>query len=181
MILNPESEILDTLAKSILLAARTAPKAKGVDDIVTAFVEKDDIEVLALTMEKLADEKGAGFDFLKRDAENLRNAGVAILIGIKTSGAAGLDCRACGFETCAEMLNRQKVEAEFKGPNCMFKHADLGIAVGAAVAKAKDFCIDNRVMYTIGAAARISGMLDADVVFGIPLSITGKNIFFDRK
>ena len=90
MILNPESEILDTLAKSILLAARTAPKAKGVDDIVTAFVEKGDIEILALTMEKLADEKGAGFDFLKRDAVNLRNAGVAILIGVKTSGAAGL-------------------------------------------------------------------------------------------
>jgi uncharacterized ferredoxin-like protein len=36
-------------------------------------------------------------------------------------------------------------------------------------------------MYTIGAAARRSGLLDADVVFGIPMSITGKNIFFDRK
>ena len=90
MILNPESEILDTLAKSVLLAARTAPKAKGVDDIVTAFVEKDDIEILALTMEKLADEKGAGFDFLKRDAANLRNAGVAILIGVKTVELRGL-------------------------------------------------------------------------------------------
>ena len=151
------------------------------DDIVTAFVEKDDIEVLALTMETLADENGIDFDFLKKDAANLRNARVSILIGIKTSGAAGLYCRACEFERCVEMLNRQKVEAECKGPNCMFKHADLGIAVGAAVAKAKDFCIDNRVMYTIGAAARISGLLDADVVFGIPMSITGKNIFFDRK
>ena len=35
-------------------------------------------------------------------------------------------------------------------------------------------------MYTVGAAARASGMLDADVTFGIPLSVTGKNIFFDR-
>ena len=49
MILNPESEVLETLAKSILLAARTAPKARGIDDIVTALVEKDDIEVLAST------------------------------------------------------------------------------------------------------------------------------------
>jgi len=46
VILNPESEILETFAKSILLAARTAPKAKGMDDIVTALVEKDDIETL---------------------------------------------------------------------------------------------------------------------------------------
>lgn len=33
-----------------------------------------------------------------------------ILIGVKASGAAGLNCGACGFETCAEMLDRQKVE-----------------------------------------------------------------------
>jgi uncharacterized ferredoxin-like protein len=182
MILNPESEVLETLAKSILLTARTAPKAKGVDDIITALVEKKDIEILASAMEKLADEKGAGFiSPFKRDAANLRKAGAAVLIGVKTSGAAGFDCRACGFESCSEMLNRQKAEAEFKGPNCMFKYVDLGIAVGASVAKAKDFCIDNRVMYTVGAAARVSGLLDADVIFGIPLSVTGKNIFFDRK
>jgi uncharacterized ferredoxin-like protein len=182
MILNPESEVLETLAKSTLLAARTAPKAKGVDDIVTALVEKEEIEVLASTMERLADEKGGGFTYpFKRDAANLRNAGAAVLIGVKTSGAAGLNCGACGFKTCEEMLNRQKVEVEFKGPNCMIKYADLGIAVGAATAKAKDFCIDNRVMYTVGAAARVSGLLDVDVAFGIPLSVTGKNIFFDRK
>ncbi len=181
MILNPESEVLDTLAKSILLAARTAPKAKGVDDIITALVEKEDIEALASCMEKLADKKGSSFAFLKRDAANLRNAGAVVLIGVKSSGAAGLNCGACGFETCAEMLNQQKVDVDFKGPNCMLKYVDLGIAIGAAVAKAKDFCIDNRVMYSIGAAARVSGLLDADVVFGIPLSVTGKNIFFDRK
>lgn len=181
MILNPESKVLETLAKSILLAARTAPKAKGIDDIITAFVEKEDIEVLASSMEKLADEKGAGFIFLKRDATNLRNTEAAVLIGVKTSVAAGLNCGACGFETCADMLNQQKVEGDFRGPNCMLKYVDLGIAIGAAVAKAKDFCIDNRVMYSIGAAARVSGLLDADVVFGIPLSVTGKNIFFDRK
>jgi uncharacterized ferredoxin-like protein len=181
MILNPESEVLEALAKSILLAARTAPKAKGVDDIVTALVEKKDIEALASTMERLADQKGEGFTFLKRDAGNLRNAGAAVLIGVKTSGVAGLNCGACGFETCAEMLNRQKVEVDFRGPNCMLKYVDLGIAIGAATAKAKDFCIDNRVMYSVGAAARVSGLLDADVVFGIPLSVTGKNIFFDRK
>lgn len=181
MILNPESDVLEALAQTILLAARTAPKAKGVDDIITALAEKEDIEVLASAMEKLADKKGAGFVFLKRDAANLRNAGAAVLIGVKTSGAAGLNCGACGFETCTEMLNRQKVEVDFKGPNCMLKYVDLGIAVGAAAAKAKDCCVDNRVMYSVGAAARVSGLLDADVIFGIPLSITGKNIFFDRK
>jgi uncharacterized ferredoxin-like protein len=36
-------------------------------------------------------------------------------------------------------------------------------------------------MYTVGASERVSGLLDDDVVFGIPMSVTGKNIFFDRK
>ena len=181
MILNPESEVLEPLAKTVLLAARTAPKAKGIDDIVTALVEKEDVEVLASTMEKLANEKGEGFSFFKRDAGNLRNAGATVLIGVKAGSAAGLNCGACGFATCKEMLGARKIEGDFKGPNCMLKYADLGIAVGAAAAKAKDLCLDNRVMYSVGVAARVSGLLDADVVFGIPLSATGKNPFFDRK
>jgi len=36
-------------------------------------------------------------------------------------------------------------------------------------------------MYSIGAAARVSGLPDVDVAFGILLSVPGKNIFFDRK
>ncbi len=103
-------------AKIIFLVHRL-PKNQRIRLHVTAFVEKDDLDVLTLTKEKLADEKREGSDFLKRDAANLINAGVAILLGIKTSSAAILDCLACGFETYVEMLNRQKVEAEFKGPN----------------------------------------------------------------
>lgn len=181
MILNPESEVIETLAKTILAAARTAPKGKGIDDIVTALAEKPEIETLAKSMERLAEEKGEGFAFLKRDAGNIKNAGAVLLIGVKASGAAGLNCGACGFKTCAEMLAQQKLEVDFSGPNCMIKYVDLGVAVGAAVAKAKDLCVDNRVMYSVGAAARVSGLLDADVVLGIPLSVKGKNIFFDRK
>jgi uncharacterized ferredoxin-like protein len=32
----------------------------------------------------------------------------------------------------------------------------------------------------VGAAAKDLQLLDADVIIGIPLSIMGKNIFFDR-
>ena len=57
---------------------------------------------------------------------------------------------------------------------------DLGIALGSAVKTAADLNIDNRMMYTIGSAAKALGLLDADVIIGIPLSVSGKNIFFDR-
>ncbi|MDD2439432.1 MAG: DUF2148 domain-containing protein [Methanosarcinaceae archaeon] len=178
MKLNPESEILETLAKTILVAARTAPKGKGIDDIVTGLLTPAEKAELADNMEKFAKLKG--FKFLLRDAANVRAADALVLIGLKASGASNLDCGACGFASCKEMLEFRKVEKEFRGPQCMIKYVDLGIAIGAAAAKAKDLCVDNRVMYSAGAAASYFKMIDADVAMGLPLSVKGKNLFFDR-
>jgi len=43
--------------------------------------------------------------------------------------------------------------------------------------------VDNRVMYTIGMAVKELGLLgsEAAIIYGIPLSATSKNPFFDRK
>jgi len=79
------------------------------------------------------------------------------------------------------MLEREKVQKEFLGLQCMIKYLDLGIAVGSVAAKVKDLCIDNRILYSAGAAACYFKMIDADVAMGFPLSVKGKNIFFDRE
>ncbi len=181
MKLNPESETIEMLAKTILVAARTAPKAKGKDDIVTALLETEDVEVLASAMEEMADRKGEGFAFFKRDAQNVRNADAVLLIGFKTESVVGLNCGACGFESCKDMLQHSKVNVDFTGPHCSFKYIDMGIALGSAAARGKDLCVDNRVMYSVGAGALSAGLLDADIACGMPLSIKGKNMFFDRK
>jgi Uncharacterized protein containing a ferredoxin domain len=175
---NPELEVLESLAKTILVAARTAPKGKGVDDIVTFLVHDDERMYLADKMEELSEIKD--MKFLIRDAKNVRDADSLVLIGLKSSGVSSLNCGACGFKTCKEMLEHKKVKVEFTGPHCMIKYMDLGIAVGSAVAKAKDLCIDNRVLYSAGAAACYFDMIDADVAMAVPLSVKGKNIFFDR-
>jgi uncharacterized ferredoxin-like protein len=92
-----------------------------------------------------------------------------------------LNCGACGHGGCVEFLKVEKREGEdYRGPLCMFQAVDLGIALGSAVKVASDLNVDNRIMYTLGAAARKLGMLDCDVIVGIPLSITGKNPFFDH-
>jgi uncharacterized ferredoxin-like protein len=60
---------------------------------------------------------------------------------------------------------------------------DLGIAIGSAVSTASVLKIDNRIMLSIGLAAvnlKILGK-DVKIAYGIPLSISGKNPFFDRK
>lgn len=176
---NPELESIELLAKIILTAARTAPKGKGIDDIITCLLSREEKAELADKMEELSEIKG--LKFLIRDAINVRDADAILLIGLKASGVSNLDCGACGFETCREMLEFGKVQKEFLGPQCMIKYLDLGIAVGSAAAKAKDLCVDNRILYSAGAAACYFKMIDADVAMGLPLSVTGKNIFFDRE
>jgi uncharacterized ferredoxin-like protein len=65
---------------------------------------------------------------------------------------------------------------------CAFNSIDLGIATASAAEVAGRFHLDNRVMYSIGRACLDLGMFSAKVkqALGIPLSVTGKNPFFDR-
>lgn len=178
MRVNCEKEAVNRMALEILAAARTAPKAKGFDNIVTYLLEGDEVEKVAAAMEDLAGKLGA---FLIRDAENLRNSDAVVMIGLKESRPIGLNCGTCGFDTCAEFKAHPKTkEAPFTGPVCSVKSVDLGIALGSAAAKAKDMCLDNRIMYSAGAAACKMGMIDAECAYAIPLSMSGKSIYFDR-
>ncbi len=179
MKINIEKEIIEELAKQILVCARTAPKAKGEDDLVLGIVEEHEKELLAQEMEKIA-ERGETFKFFKRDAENVRNSEAIILIALDFKKPLGLNCGACGFN-CETILKQKKLDLDFDGPVCALKLLDLGIAIGSAVYKAKDLCIDNRVMYSIGVAAKRLKLIPGQIVIGIPLSVKGKNIFFDRK
>ena len=66
------------------------------------------------------------------------------------------------------------------GPVCAFRLLDMGIALGSAVKTASNLNVDNRIMYRVGAVARDMELVDWDFVMGIPLSISGKSIYFDR-
>jgi len=131
-------------------------------------------------MERIAEERRVGF--FKRDAQNLRKSSAVVLIGAKTSEPVKLNCGACGYDNCEEFKGVKKEEGQdYVGPACIFKVMDLGIALGSAVKIASDLAVDNRMMYSVGTAARKLGFIDADIVIGIPLSVSGKNIYFDRK
>ncbi len=93
-----------------------------------------------------------------------------------------LNCGACGCPTCAEFIRARKgkVGEDFIGPLCAFQSIDLGIALGVAAKVAAELNIDNRLMYTAGAGAMGMKVLDADIIVGLPLSVSAKNIFFDR-
>jgi uncharacterized ferredoxin-like protein len=85
-------------------------------------------------------------------------------------------CGRCGFKDCDE-------KDKHPGFPCTFNSGDLGIAIDSAVSVAMDHRVDNRVMYTIGQAALEMKILGEEVkiAFGIPLSVSAKNPFFDRE
>lgn len=166
-----EEDAVMTAADLIAAAARTAPKTRGIDNLKIAVVTGDDITLLRDKMTELSASKQK--PSLKRDAANLRDVKAVLILGIK-SNPAGLNCGFCNSPTCDELLS--------KGGVCSFNNMDLGIAMCSAAALASNLRIDNRIMYSIGLAVMDTNLFGEDVAsaVGIPLSVTGKNPFFDR-
>ena len=166
------------VAELMALSARTAPKARGTDSIVIKIISGDDLRKLAGEMRRLGEL--LNLKPLLRDSGNMDQSDACVVIGCKGADVAGIDCGGCGFATCKEMEAAPKTDGEFKGPQCAFRHLDMGIALGSAVKTAGILNADNRIMYRIGAAARSMGICDWDYVMGVPLSAKGKSIYFDR-
>lgn len=164
------SQAMD-IAMKMMVAARTAPKGKGVDIIECAVVDGSDIACLSEEMERACEENG--LKFFLRDAVNIKQAECVVLVGTRDK-AQSLNCGRCGFLSCSE---------RGAGVPCEVNSVDVGIALGAACSKAADYRVDTRVMFSAGLAAQRLGMLGEDVgqVYAIPVSASSKNPFFDRK
>ena len=179
-----EKDAVETGASMMALSARTAPKTRGIDSVKTMVVTEPDLEPLAAAMEKKVRDKAIELPTFQRDADNVRNSSAVLLIGVSRDPKRvelPLNCGACGYKSCKALLVSGEREGEdFTGPFCIFQAIDLGIALGSAAKMAGELNIDNRMMYTIGAAARKLNLLDSDLIIGVPLSATGKNPYFDR-
>lgn len=168
-----EQAILNAAAK-ICAAARTAPKGKGIDYLETMVLTGGDKDALADTMEQMGNEHGMGF-FL-RDAGNIRAAGAVVLMGMRENKRALNEiCGYCHFKNCADCAEHNGV--------CAFDAVDIGIALGSAVASAADERVDSRILFSAGRAALEMNLFGDGVtmIFAVPISISGKSPFFDRK
>ena len=167
----------EIVAELMKVAAITAPKAIGQDFIEIKICTDEEISQIATDMIKIGEEKGApNWD---RDAKGVEKSTGLVLIGVMEHTGIGLNCGACGFDSCA-LFNKARAEKDFHGPNCMLRLLDLGIALGSAAKTAQIHNVDNRIMYRIGVSARRLGIMKSNVVMGIPLSVTSKNVFYDR-
>ena len=173
-----------SLANAMAVAARTAPKARGDDAIETLIIYGDELESLAQAMEEhgIATKREEAF---KRDASNVRKSHAVVLIGTKDlrpkKPNKPVDCGACGHASCAGFLKAKKIKGkDYPGPICFMQCMDLGTALSSACALAARYHVDNRVMWTVGAGACVKQWMQSEIIIGIPLSSSGKNIYFDR-
>lgn len=158
-----------TAARLMMTAARTAPKAKGVDIIEILAVEGDDLIELSKQMRNYGEQTSRP-SFI-RDARNVEQSECVVLIGTRHN-PMGLNCGYCGHPTC---------ESKPSGEPCAFNSIDVGIAVGSACATAADCRVDTRVMYSAGLAAQMMGMTkDCHQVVAILISVSSKSPYFDR-
>ncbi|MCU0631610.1 MAG: DUF2148 domain-containing protein [Methanolinea sp.] len=181
--MHDEHDGVILVARLMALSARTAPKGKGKDSLVCSIAGPEDLPLLSKEMERLSGS--LNLSIFSRDAKNISSSEACLVIGVRGREPVGINCQGCGFASCDGMLGATgtgEQTAPFKGPNCIIKITDLGIAVGSAVKTASIHNVDNRVMYTAGAAALSLGWLTGcTVAYGIPLAASGKNIYFDRQ
>lgn len=182
------------VAKLCAVAAMTAPKSGGQLFLKggTPFVETVIVEEKPV-LKKLADWLRAQGDHHKeaiwhRDADTAEKLDLVLFIGLCGWYPPQYDCGACGYATCAEFLQAKpnhataaSAEWQFNGPVCQLRALDLGIAIGSAAKTASLNNIDTRCQTRIAAAARHLGIIQADLAVALSMSVSHKNIFFDKK
>jgi uncharacterized ferredoxin-like protein len=148
---DAEIEAVLAAAKLMVASARTAPKSvHGHDIIAASIVLGEEKEKLANKMDEIFTSQPNRERDFSIESNNVRNADAVVLIGAKMEEAQSM------------------------------RLVDLGIAIGSAVKTASILNIDNRVFGSIGRAATDLKLIDANSAYGIPLSVRGSNIFFDR-
>ncbi|MDD3875603.1 MAG: DUF2148 domain-containing protein [Bacteroidales bacterium] len=174
--LNSELIIKDAIlqvAKNMVVAAKTAPKGRGIDNLATMIVDAPTIKLISEKMILIGTKTKQ--DFFIRDARNILHAPYMVFFGSYIKPLELDKCGLCGFKNCNEKKKKPNVP-------CVFNTGDLGIAIGSAVSIAANARVDNRVMFSAGQAVKSMGLMGKGVkiIYGIPLSATSKNPFFDR-
>jgi uncharacterized ferredoxin-like protein len=170
---TPESRALEAVADLMCLAARTAPKARGADNLHIAIIRGAEKDKATARMREIAAEANA--PFFARDAASCDAAPLVVLLGTRLGPLGIPACGYCGHKNCDECAKA--------GGRCAYNAGDLGIALGSAAAVAAAHHADNRIMFSFGKAAIEVGLLPPEVkiAFAIPLAAAGKSPFFDRK
>jgi uncharacterized ferredoxin-like protein len=176
------------LASQLLLAsAVTSPRVGGIDEIsVHVLDERDDIEDLAITIDRMA-EDNPRWDFFRSDAVQVRDSDVVMIMADRRSGHDPMDsnCNLCGHLLCDQWRQAEKLPEEpavaFRGPFCLLRSMNLAYALNGAVSLARQLGVDHAIKMSVGAAAIRMNLVPykCGIALGLLVSVTEKSPFRD--
>lgn len=168
---------IEIVANLMELSANSSPKAAE-DDLEILLVDEAEKEMIAEEMFQLADKLDD--ESFSEEGEFIEKCDSLIFIGLNQHDSLGLDCKACGFESCDKMEDADKTEGLFDGPNCTFKVLDLGLSLGYALNTADIHNIASQLMIRAGIAAKSLGLMTSKLCLGIPLNVNKENNYFNK-
>jgi uncharacterized ferredoxin-like protein len=180
-------ESVKLAAKLLLASATTSPRVGGVDEIsIQVLDEKDAIEDLAITVDKMADDNPR-WDFFHSDAVQVHDSDVVMIIADRRSGHDPMDsnCNLCGHMLCDMWREAERLPDEpsvaFRGPFCLLRSMNMAYALNGAVTLARQLGIDHAIKMSAGAAALRMGLLPyrCGIALGFLASVTEKSPYAD--
>jgi len=150
------------------ISAQTSPKSSG-NFLDTMVLDESEKEMLTEELYQLSDEFQD--ETYSEEGDLVNSSDEVLLIGLKDHPSLGLDCRACGFESCENFDDADHTEKIFEGPNCIFKILDLGISIGHALNTAETHNIDYQISIKGGLAAKSLGLMDSRVCLAVPIHV----------
>lgn len=156
------------------------------------FKNRNSTKIIAIGNEELKDiaeycfSLGDMSPLAARDGRNvvqfIKEPCRLLIIGEKRKSDFNYNCGACGYRTCAEMNKQEEVESlTARGPSCMFKSLNLGIAANTAASLAHRLGLHCRVFSTLAFASLALEIIeDVDICVSVAVSAAKKNPFFDR-
>lgn len=163
-----KKRITETVIDLMNISSQTSPKSSG-NFLETMVLEEAEKEMLAEELYQLSDEFD---DENYSDEGDLVNSSDEILmIGLKDHPSLGIDCKACGYESCKDFTKADQTKQIFEGPNCVFRLLDLGISIGHALNTAEIHNIDYQISIKGGQGAKNLGLMESRLCLAVLIRV----------
>ena len=157
---------MDIVARLMVVSTMKANREDDSPDLEVTILEKVQRGILAEELFQMAEQKED--DDYTRVGEHVLNSGGMILVGLNDRTTRGLDCKACGFSGCEELMSVETSDI-FEGANCLFRVLDMGMALGSALRTADMHNVKTEIMPLAGLAAKRLGLSQSRMVLAVSL------------
>jgi len=175
--LSMMKEETDIITKLMAIAAKNSPKALDESFLDISVLDEAEKEMLVEEMYQLADER-KDETFTEKGEEVEQSDGI-ILVGLDKHPGIGINCKACGYETCEDMEKADPRKDIFEGPNCIYRLIDVGNALGYALQNASKNDVDGKIIVKGGLAAKNLGLSTSKICLALSIKLKSDRGLFD--